>query len=868
MNNSDVKILVGDTDLKNLQHIREILLEESFSAYTSDDPGELLRIYESGKFDLVILDVKTYAHLRLQHFQVNVAAEEAPPVIIMTGDEDIAATAEAIKEGAVDFLEKPIRVKRLLLTMRNALQHNHKLKEMHRDQVELASLKEIYERIINGIDYGIVVLDPNLRIESINEHLRRKQRKEIKQAIGKPCYRFFYGQRAICDECKIKEVFEKGAPARYNLVHKTTWGLQYHLEVDAYPLFDAEGHVNRVVQLIKDVTERVKLEHELREKKEYLESLLNHAPVGIFSTDRNGFIQAANPAFAHILGLNEASDALGLNFLEFDDLKRNGLDQKVISVLAEGITFEAEGVTCQFIAGHRSVCSLRCVPLRDEEGGISGLIATVEDVSDKIKLEESFRKRIAELSIFKEIGELLQSTVDLSDIYAITLIGVTAGMALGFNRAFILRYDRASNVLVGETAIGPSDAAEAGRIWSELYEKQLSLKEIFEIYKEGLDDKDVKVKSLVRRLRIPLTWDEGLMQDVLFHNRPQRVSKTEAGQYADARLIATELGCGSFAVVPLISRGKAEGVVIADNLISGKEITDEDVNRLSIISNQAGAAIENSRLLQSLEEKVEALRLAYLDLKENRDLLLRAERLSAVGEVAAMVAHEIRNPLTSIGGFARAVLRDVGKAEKTETNRRFLNIILEEVKRLERIVTEILGFIRPVALKFTRTNLRNVIEQTLAMMAGEIDESKVIITKDYQPDLPLVWIDIDQIRQVLLNLFRNALHAMKNEGMISIITEAAGDSVKVYISDTGEGIRAENLDKVFDAFFTTKSTGSGLGLTICMQIIRSHGGSIEVESREGEGSTFIITLPMRSEEVTNEEENSGRGRREKPANIV
>jgi signal transduction histidine kinase len=239
-----------------------------------------------------------------------------------------------------------------------------------------------------------------------------------------------------------------------------------------------------------------------------------------------------------------------------------------------------------------------------------------------------------------------------------------------------------------------------------------------------------------------------------------------------------------------------------------------------------------------------------------------------VGEVAAMVAHEIRNPLTSIGGFARAVMRDMGKTEKTETNRRFLNIILEEVKRLERIVTEILGFIRPLTMKFTATNLHEVIDQTFSMMAGEIDETKVIVTRDYQSDLPLVWADADQIRQVLLNLFRNAIHAMRNEGMLSVITETVEDQVKIYIADTGEGIRAEHIEKLFNAFFTTKASGSGLGLTICMQIIRGHGGSIEVDSREGEGSTFIITLPVRREEAEYEEANSRSRRREEPANPV
>ncbi len=868
MSPGEAKILVGDQDPRLLQRLKKILTEESFQVWTSDDAGELLRIYKSDNFDLLVVDVRIYAQLRLHAFQIE-AAENAAPVIVLTGDEDFPATIEAIKDGALDFLEKPVRVKRLLVTIRNALQHRQKMIEMRQDQQELAFLKELYERIINGIDYGIVVLDPNLHIESINDHLRRKQRKDASKAIGRPCYRFFYNRRTICNDCQIKEVFEKGAPAKYNLVHKTPWGVQYHLEVEAFPLFDSEGRVTRVVQLLKDVTERIKLEQELREKKEHLENLIAHAPIGIFSTDEEGFIQAANPAFAGIVGAQHPDDVLGTNILEWGDFKQHGLDEKFRRVLTKGEPVGISNVQCHSSWGHSSICSLSCVPLRGEAGKISGLIATVEDVSDKFKLEESYRKRIEELSIFKEVGDLLQSTVDLADIYAITLIGVTAGMGLGFNRAFILRYDRSSNVLIGETAIGPSDAAEAGRIWADLYEKKkLSLREIFDNYKETLGDKDVKVREIVRRLRIPLSWEEGLLQEVLFQNLPKNITDASKGKYADQRLIAEKLGSESFAVVPLISRGKAEGIIIADNLITSKEITDEDVHRLSIITNQAGTVIENSLLLKNLEEKVEALRLAYLDLKENRDLLLRAERLSAVGEVAAMVAHEIRNPLTSIGGFARAILRDIEKEEKVDTNRRFLNIILEEVKRLERIVTEILGFVRPVAMQFASTNLHEIIEQTLSMMSGEIDEKKVIITRDFQVDLPPVWVDVDQFRQVLLNLFRNALHAMKNEGMLSIITEAAMGAVKIHISDTGEGIRAEHLDKLFNAFFTTKSTGSGLGLTICMQIVKSHGGHIDVESKEGEGSTFIITLPLRSEENEHEEEDTRRGRRKKSANPV
>jgi len=210
-------------------------------------------------------------------------------------------------------------------------------------------------------------------------------------------------------------------------------------------------------------------------------------------------------------------------------------------------------------------------------------------------------------------------------------------------------------------------------------------------------------------------------------------------------------------------------------------------------------------------------------------------------------------------------VRDLENAEKVRTNRRFLSIILEEVKRLERIVNEILEFVHPVSPRFAYVDLNEVIEQTFNMMAGEIDENRYIITKDYQEDLPPVWMDADQIRQVLMNLLRNAIHAMDEGGMLSVITTGTNENVKIHISDTGEGIPEENKDKLFTAFFTTKSTGSGLGLTVSSQLIKNHGGTIEVESQEGEGSTFIITLPLRRQEERHEKENSGSGRREESA---
>ncbi|MFH1861664.1 MAG: PAS domain-containing protein, partial [bacterium] len=607
MNNSDYTILICDSDPTSLERIRNYLNEEQFRVWCSTDPGEMLRIYNAGEFDLLILDVRIYAQLRRRDFKIRPLDDAPTAVIALTTDEDFDIAIEAINDGAIDFLEKPVRVKRLLVSIRNAIQQHRKIKEIRKEQRELASLKELYEHIINGIDYGIVVLDQDLRIESINEFIRRKQREDNVGVVGQHCYKFFYNRRYVCNDCRIREVFAKKIPVRYNIVHKGIGGVSSYLEVEAFPLFDFEGRITRVVQLVKDVTERVRLEKELREKKEYLENLFSHAPVGIFTTDQDGFIKAVNPAFAVMIGVVDQADALGLNVYEMEEFRKSGLSKELKRVLVDGIPIEVENANCHSQGRGNVVCSVRCVPLKGDSNKIIGLIGTVADVTEKYQLEETYRKRIAELSIFKEIGELLQSTIALHDIYAITLIGVTAGMGLGFNRAFLLLYDRNINVLVGEAAIGPSNAEEAGIIWSELYEQQLSIEQIFEKYKaQRTEKRDERVHEIVRQMRIPLNWEEGLLNDVLFRNKPQNIHNSVESPFADAKLIAEKILCKSFAIVPLISRGKAEGVVIADNLITGKPIVDEDVNRLSIIANQAGSAIENSKLLQKLEEKVEA----------------------------------------------------------------------------------------------------------------------------------------------------------------------------------------------------------------------------------------------------------------------
>jgi signal transduction histidine kinase len=180
---------------------------------------------------------------------------------------------------------------------------------------------------------------------------------------------------------------------------------------------------------------------------------------------------------------------------------------------------------------------------------------------------------------------------------------------------------------------------------------------------------------------------------------------------------------------------------------------------------------------------------------------------------------------------------------ENDKNRRKVEIILEETDRLEHMLSSLLEFTRPAVPRFTALDLNALVMQTIHFMGTEIDPGLFRVNYQLDPNLPRVWADSQQIRQVLLNIIRNALQEMPNGGSLTATTSENGNEVQIAIKDTGPGIPPENMDKIFEAFFSTKPAGSGLGLAICAQILRNHNGRIEAHSRVGDGATFMAILP-------------------------
>lgn len=293
--------------------------------------------------------------------------------------------------------------------------------------------------------------------------------------------------------------------------------------------------------------------------------------------------------------------------------------------------------------------------------------------------------------------------------------------------------------------------------------------------------------------------------------------------------------------VPLSFSGEVIGTLTVQDDRPNRAFTQEDILTLELLAPQLAIFIRNARLYQELEERVQAQRLA-------EERLVRSAKLAAVGEMAAAVAHELNNPLTTVTGFTELILETVDADSPEHED---LSLILREAQRSRDVVRRLLDFSRQSEFLRVDTDINDVISVTLALVHHQAYTSGIEVRVELWDEIPLIRADRNQMQQVLLNIIYNAIHAMPHGGVLVIQSMVErnddGEWIGIKVRDTGLGISEENLDKIFEPFFTTKPSGegTGLGLSVSYSIVSEHGGYIEVDSKEGEGSVFTIWLPTK-----------------------
>lgn len=439
--------------------------------------------------------------------------------------------------------------------------------------------------------------------------------------------------------------------------------------------------------------------------------------------------------------------------------------------------------------------------------------------------------QLSELTLLYQFSNTLLSTIRLNKLTHLILTAITIPSSNLFERAFLFLRNEKTNILQGMLAVnrplseglqivGGSDALRSRwDISDEIISRQRSAELCLQVRltRIEIDSSCPLIRSLI-------------MERALCHSDDAQCQKCSSCNFI------RPLCGGVFAAAPLVSRETTIGVIVVDNPDSGREISGDNLRFLQLFANQAGMAIENSILYNRIED-------AHLSLKDARERLLHGERLAAIGEMAANVAHELKNPLITIGGFAGRLLKSLSVETKEY---HYADTIVSEVCRLEKMLAEILAFSRKPTICFNRCDLAEIIQDCFSNCTATFEDQNISVSLTSNGGPWIVLGDAHQLKQVFLNLIINSCDAMPEGGELNLILEKAAtekEMVTISILDTGGGIPKEMLPQIFNPFFTTKHHGTGLGLAIVNRIVLNHFGSIEAESRR-KGTAFKLTLPL------------------------
>ena len=440
-------------------------------------------------------------------------------------------------------------------------------------------------------------------------------------------------------------------------------------------------------------------------------------------------------------------------------------------------------------------------------------------------------KKLKELSLLYRMSNTMLSTIKLNKLIHLTLTALTSGPTPFFDRAMLFLTNERSGVLQGMLGVTSENSPP---LFTPKGGGNDLLSSRWDISEEDMAaQRESEFSRQVQGKRLELDATLNIASQAVLEKRLIYVPGESESAEDDLHP-----GHGTaFAASPLIAHGQAVGAVMVDNALTGSAITQEDLRFLQLFTNQAGMAIENSILYNKIED-------ANRQLCEAQESLLQKERLAAIGEMAAGIAHELKGPLVSIGGFAGRLTR---KLPHDSNEWGHADLIVREVLRLEAILSEILFFSKKATICYTRCSLAEIIKDSLAVVTVPLEEKQIIVSTRFSRRKLVLLGDGQQLKQVFINIFLNALDAMGSCGKLTVHAQPdeidGKEAVCVRITDTGGGIPIEALSSIFTPFYTTKENGTGLGLPIANRIITNHGGKIQIVNNPGHGVEFRVILP-------------------------
>ncbi len=467
---------------------------------------------------------------------------------------------------------------------------------------------------------------------------------------------------------------------------------------------------------------------------------------------------------------------------------------------------------------------------------VSGVVENAITFREVQSLARTNQKMVAYLSTLYDISIAMMTTVRYDELIWIIIRALTDRKGLGFDQVLILLLDTS-----GEG--GPALVSSA--FWT--HDSELEYQERGGTLADLLKSPSKEEAALMLErgedmgLVIPVFPESSrILSRVVMEKKPLlgfRVFDTESD------IDLKDFGLKAYAAVPMMAKNRDVGVIAVDRSFSDEPLTVDSLRDLTMLANQAGLAIENASLYDDLEK-------ANQSLSQVRMQLIEAERQAARGEMGTHLAHEVRNPLVSIGGFTQRLLK---KMKDDDPLKKYAEVIWEEVERVNRVLNNVLDFSRDEKGRMRDFSMADLVDEVLLSLRHELKRQKVRIETEIEPGLPQVTADDRQVMHIFLNIFYNATQAMAPAGghiHLRLFLTKEGDQAYVAceITDTGPGIPPDMLPKIFSPFFTSKSDGTGLGLSIVKKIVDRYHGLIHVENHPAHvpdsGASFTFMFPV------------------------
>ncbi len=737
-------------------------------------------LFNQAPLGVLVIDPQTAKLIEFNdaaHTQLGYSREEFSKLCLSdfgvkeNADETKAHLAKIVQEGGDEFETKP-RTKND--EIRNVLVNTkvvelggkpflysvfHDITEIRKMQVALMKSESQYHQLINVAQEGIWALDSSYRTVFVNPIMAEMLGYTQSEIVGKSLFDFLF--RADVEHSKRDlSLFKQGIKGNFELEFTRKDGSCLNTSIAAAPIKDNEGNSLGSLALVSDITLRKKMENELRQEKEKLETITESIGVGLTVTSKDYRIIWTNKVMKQIRGIPDLEGRRC--YATYNYLDTVCPDCGVKKVFEGAESDSREYVVFDREKGSTVWTQLIATPIKDKDGNVTSVLELVFPITERKMMEQSLKGNEERFRTIMDSA--LDAIIAIDDTVNIVAWNPAASRIFGYTREEIIGKPISTLMPFNFT--------------------QTATQEIRRFVEARLKD---SIGSIIETM----------------------------GVKKDGTEFPAEL---SFSKMQI--NGKNHGVSFIRDITERKQAQ----KKLKDYSKE-------------LEETV-AQRTA--ELRAMQDRLLKAERLAAIGELAGMVGHDLRNPLTGIKNAAY-YLKKKGATCPEGQAKEMLEIIDKAINHSNKILNDLLDYSREMHLELTESEPSALLNEAMRMI--QVPDRIQVINRV----LGETWfrVDADKMMRVFINLIKNAVDAMPEKGTLEITSRQTGGKVEIAFADTGTGISEEVLPKIFSPLFTTKAQGMGFGLAICKRIIESHEGTITVETAVNKGTTFTITLPIK-----------------------